>query len=505
MQVGRGDLADDGDSDFDLIVAPEGVPDELRVFVDGLNGLRDLDWSVLGGDLLAECRELVDRVGNAAGSVQTEFVRALDESLVWAERRHRSVKGLLRDATNASPARQARWRSGGSKLAQMPIARDAHAAGLIGADHLKVLRGCLQRRFGDAYANCEHLLVRWAIESDWDTFVNAINTWQETFDLTDPTELDEHADARGLHHSRSFGGLGLLDATLTSEQAEIFDNVLTPIVDELFTADWNDAAERLGKGNVTEADLARTPAQRRVDAFEELCRRAAAWTGGSAKPLTILHVGVDELRRALRLDAGLPTLDLPPGLGVRLTADSPIGALGEHDHQIDCPDCGHTFTTPAGTTSNGDGLPPVTLRHYASGHPATDAELIRGLIDGHIRTFVTDLDGEVLHYNRARRWFTPAQKQAMAARDRECVCGCGLPAHRCHADHRIDWRHHGHSDLTNAQPACPPSHRHKTADPTWTPPDRPHWHRGRNGPQLHRPGRGRRQTTVADNADDPAS
>lgn len=456
-----------GGEQFDPIALPSTVPPELVAFVDGINGLRSMDWSAVEGEVLADCREAFDRVGNAVRAAHVEFVRALDESMVWAHRRHRSVKGLFREGTNASPARQGRWRRAGAQLHRMPEARAAFVAGLIGTDHLRILRSCLARRFGDAYGHCEHLLVRWAIETDWDTFVNAVGTWQETFDLTDPTEVDEHADARGLHHSRSFEGLGVLDATLTPEQAEIFDSVMQPIVDELFLADWNEAAERVD-GKFTEGDLCRTPAQRRVDAFEILCQRAASWGGGSARPLYVLHVGVDELRRALRRDAGLAPLDVPDGLGARLVVDGDDASGGRSRRSA-----------------------AVTLRHYASGARASDRSLVRGLIDAHVRTLVIDDDGEVLRYSRHRRWFTKLQHQAMAARDRECRCGCGLRADLCHADHQLDWQFLGRSDIENAQALCPTSHRLKTADPSWAPPDRPSWYLGRAGPRLRRPDRGR--------------
>ena len=447
--VGLAEPDDDEGGTFDLMVAPDGVPNEVELLVDALNGARSINWSALDGELLAECRETVDRLANAMASTQAEFVRALDESLVWADRRHRSVKGLLRDATNASPGRQGEWTKTAGKLGQMPQVAAAFAAGLIGRDHVQLLGTCLHPRYAGAFADAEVELTRWAVEFDWGSFTDAVRAWQEAADTDQPNGNDErHQKARRLHHSRSFEGRGLLDATLTPMQAEIFDNVLRPIVDELFTADWADAVERLGEGNVTDADLARTPAQRRADAFEELCRRAAAWKGGIARPLVIIHASAEAIRNGLYADAGVPL---------------PLG----------------------------DGIVPE-LRQFSSGHTLGRRELVRALIDGKVSTMVLDDDHQILSWSRGKRWFTPVQRTAIAARDLECVCGCGLPADRCQIDHVVDWRFHGTTDHWNGRPMCPPSHRLKTKDPTWRPSDRPGWERGPTGPRLHRPGRGRK-------------
>ncbi|MFT7647172.1 MAG: hypothetical protein ACI8Y4_001913, partial [Candidatus Poriferisodalaceae bacterium] len=69
----------------------------------------------------------------------------------------------------------------------------------------------------------------------------------------------------------------------------------------------------------------------------------------------------------------------------------------------------------------------------------------------------------VIDYGRDIRFFSKAQKEAMAVRDRWCACGCGTPARRCDADHRIEWRNYGPSDLRNADPLCRGSHTNKTA------------------------------------------
>ena len=99
---------------------------------------------------------------------------------------------------------------------------------------------------------------------------------------------------------------------------------------------------------------------------------------------------------------------------------------------------------------------------FDDGTPLTYTQLMRYLIRSKIHAVVLDQQGAVLHYGRGRRFFDRHQKQAIAYRDRYCVCGCGLLARHCDIDHLIEWYDHGTTDLDNGQPRCRGSHTHKT-------------------------------------------
>ena len=63
--------------------------------------------------------------------------------------------------------------------------------------------------------------------------------------------------------------------------------------------------------------------------------------------------------------------------------------------------------------------------------------------------------GRPLHVGRTRRAFTPAQRRALAARDRGCTWpGCHRRASRCHAHHLIPWQDGGPTDLDNGALLC---------------------------------------------------
>ncbi|CAN5206824.1 hypothetical protein BH09ACT3_BH09ACT3_10560 [soil metagenome] len=90
---------------------------------------------------------------------------------------------------------------------------------------------------------------------------------------------------------------------------------------------------------------------------------------------------------------------------------------------------------------------------------ATVRELACG--DGY-RTLVTDDFGEPLYEGRRSRYFTPAQRRALAVRDGGCVWPqCTAPPTWCHAHHVEGWKEHGHhgaTDLDNGVLLCPAHH-----------------------------------------------
>lgn len=437
-----------GEPEWDSIPPSACAPDALARLTEAMNAVAQLDWASVPATHLMELRETIERLGHAANAVEADYIATLDTSKEWVLAGHRGVKGCLRAVSNRSDADIAREVAASKSVRRMPIAAAAHRVGLVGRRHLAVLHGCTARWYGGAFDDDEARLVGWAVEHDWVTFVRKVEAWKEEADLRTPSAPDEtDQQVRSLHHSRSFRGRGLLDATLTPVAAEILDEALRPIIDEMFTADWR-AARALHGDDVNECLLERTPAQRRHDAFNELCRRGMAWNGTSrARPLYVVHLTLDDMRHVLQLDAGLPSRPPP--------SES-------------------------------------SMRRFGSGFRVTPTETVRGLMDATVRRIVFDSEGEVLDYGRGRRLFSAAQKQAMAARDHECICGCGLRADVCEADHQIDWVRLGTTDLRNGQSLCPPSHRRKTDDPSWKPPPRPHRHWTIAGPETRRRGRGRR-------------
>ena len=68
--------------------------------------------------------------------------------------------------------------------------------------------------------------------------------------------------------------------------------------------------------------------------------------------------------------------------------------------------------------------------------------------------------GEVLDLGRTVRDATPAQRKALAARDRGCIIpGCDQPAGACIPHHVSQWQHGGTTAMINLALVCPRHHR----------------------------------------------
>lgn len=88
-----------------------------------------------------------------------------------------------------------------------------------------------------------------------------------------------------------------------------------------------------------------------------------------------------------------------------------------------------------------------------------NAELIPQVLGG---------PSEVLDQGLGRRFFTEAQREAMATRDRGCLWpGCTAPPSWCEAAHRLPWHSEHPTDLGNGFLLCS-FHHHRFDDDGWS-------------------------------------
>ncbi|KFF58933.1 hypothetical protein JF66_14935 [Cryobacterium sp. MLB-32] len=82
---------------------------------------------------------------------------------------------------------------------------------------------------------------------------------------------------------------------------------------------------------------------------------------------------------------------------------------------------------------------------------------------GGFQNVILGENGEVLHLGEKKRFFTPGQRRAIAARDGGCVIpGCKVAAAWCEVHHIIPWQHHGKTDVDNGCLLC--WYHHATID-----------------------------------------
>lgn len=95
------------------------------------------------------------------------------------------------------------------------------------------------------------------------------------------------------------------------------------------------------------------------------------------------------------------------------------------------------------------------------GEPVSARTAAELACDGGIRLAVLGADGEVLRLGRRERYFSAAQRRALALRDGGCIWpGCGAPPSWCHAHHVTEWSRGGATDIDNGALLCAFHHRH---------------------------------------------
>ena len=111
------------------------------------------------------------------------------------------------------------------------------------------------------------------------------------------------------------------------------------------------------------------------------------------------------------------------------------------------------------------------LAETSTGDPITAAEARRLACTAGILPVVLGGAGEILDLGRTRRLFSPAQRKAMAIRDRDCRAeGCDIPAAWCEAHHANEpWAKGGRTDLADGNLLCS-FHHHRAHDPRYDPP-----------------------------------
>ena len=101
---------------------------------------------------------------------------------------------------------------------------------------------------------------------------------------------------------------------------------------------------------------------------------------------------------------------------------------------------------------------------------ACEAEILPTVLGG---------PSQVLDIGRSDRYFTPAQRLALALRDHGCSYpGCTVPPQWCEAHHVVHWLHGGATDLGNGALLCGRHHTivHQLGLTARVLPDQVIWH-----------------------------
>jgi hypothetical protein len=444
--------------------------------VGGLAALATADLTTVGDAELCAATAAVERAGRlldalrvaAAGEIDDRSRRGLGSDGLATRRGCRGAAHLVERLTRVSQGEAARRvrlgravRPGSSLTGERLAAAhtevaEALTAGELGFEAATVIVRCLDDARTTASSAdilvAERHLVEAAAVSPADEVAVQARAWREALDPDGAEPRDER-----LHRKRAFvlgrehDGLtpfsGALEPVGAALLRSAFAEADKPSTTPRFVSEADERAGVVttiddGTGSIELLDR-RTREQRHYDVFTGLLT-AGVRASGDKVPVGVRStasvtavITLDDLRAAVARagdGAGADGGGRNSGSG----GDSGVASLDG--------DPG-SFFRPGGGIGWLDGVAePVS------------AETVRRLVcEAGFAPLLLGDDGEVLHYGRARRLFSPAQLSAMAVRDGGCV-NCGAPPGWCDGHHVVSWRDGGTTDIDNGVLLCRSCH-----------------------------------------------
>ncbi len=375
---------------------PGELSEVLEVGSEFLRRLAAVTPSEVDDRSLSDVLVALDGLTNRLDAMRGRLAGAWDARQVWVAEGARSGASWL-----ASHTEQSRGAASGQirlarALRAMPVVEAACLSGELGTAKARLLADAASVA-PQVFAEHEGALVEHALGLRVDQTAKVLEFWKAHAD-PDGAEAREAAqhEARSVHLSQTSRGMWVLAGKLTGEAGEVLRNELDRRARAAFRSE-----KALADANGTVVET--TAAQRRADALVELAMQAmAANDSGTAlkAPSVTATVRVDDLA------------DLP--------ADG---------------------TTVVGETEHGQAVPAVTARRW--------------LCDCNIGRVVLGPDSVPVDLGVSARLPSPAQRRALAARDRGCVFpGCDRHAGWASAHHLVHWIDGGATDLDNLALLC---------------------------------------------------
>jgi hypothetical protein len=319
---------------------------------------------------------------------------AFEQAGHWSESGARNGVAWLATTTHLPKKVLARQVRLGRHLHQVTRVKESWLCGEISGSHVDAVVRVMRPLTKDLLARDEEMLVKEATRCRFEDFLRLMGYWElhANPDGSDEAAQDQR-DRRDAYLEPSFAGMWLGKMTLDPIAGAIVSGEHKRIEAEFFASDCQAAKETLGRTPRLD-ELARTPAQRRADAFVEMAIRSASAPTDARRPspLFSVFVGWESLHgRLLELAQGVP---LNPG------------------------------------------------------------SLLPWLEEADLERAVFQPKGRVEISERSR-FFTGATRRALELRDRECTHPfCDVRAERCQADHVQEWGQGGLTYQANGRLLC---------------------------------------------------
>ena len=376
-----------------------------------LAGLFDVDVASLDA---VELRSWLEEVEGLRRTVEAAAVAAtgvVDRSNPFRAQGFLSTKTVVKHMCKLSGPEAHRRVQTARLYEALPEWADAEADGRVGVAQCELMaRIAANPRIPAAVLERDSpALLDDAITQSFDEFERRARMWEALADPDGDRDRNEalHANRDVRVRPRPEGGW-----TITGNLAELagceFNEIFSWFIEAQWHTDWAEARSRLGD-DATVADLARTEAQRRADAFVAMAKAAASAAPGSRPPRTTVNVLIDDET----FDAHLRGETVDP----------------------------RRYRDVVVRTQSGRRL-----------HP--DDAVNAALID-HIRRVVYDGSGTVIDLGRRQRLFRGSSREAVMLLLITCVwIGCDRPVAWCDADHSVGWKAHGATVPRNGGGLC---------------------------------------------------
>ncbi|SEI88198.1 HNH endonuclease signature motif containing protein [Demequina mangrovi] len=275
----------------------------------------------------------------------------------------------------------------------------------------------------------------------------------------------------------------LRSGVLSAAQAALLKDTLDRLegADERLEARLVAKAKRLSLADLRKAcldvtarwDLDRWEARekrQRADRYVSVSERADGMIalGGVLDPASgaVIKTWLDAQVRdafARRRNEGLGPAE--PGEAGRIRADALVG-LARHGMRCEAPGSGVSTQVVVRLDEQGMRTGLGLGSCDAISTPMSAGQLRRMAVDAKLLPVVLGAGSQALDVGYARRYFTPAQRIALAERDGGCAF-CHAPVSWCDAHHIQEWSRGGRSDLANGVLLCTRCH-HRIHDDGWT-------------------------------------
>lgn len=328
-------------------------------------------------------------------------------------------------------------------LSELDDVAAAFTAGEIGVAQVRLLaKVYANRRVRDLMCGEQDRFLLWA-GRPFHRFEAKVREWERLMDDDGPDPAAEAShEKRNFTLVQDYNLTWNVDGRFGALQGASIDEIVGQYVHAEWLADWEKARAEHGDA-ATDADLPRTPARRRADAFWQMTQDAAA-SPTSAVPAGFTH-------------------------NIVWSAD--------------------TFNEMASRVDGNPHQPhdPETFRcETIDGTPLDPTEAIATVFTSRVRRILIDAKSTVIDLGEARS-FTGSARKAVKFAHTECAwIGCHCPTSRCETDHLIDHSKGGRTNPGNGAPLCGRHNRWKQKgfrvwrDPTGA------WHTYRpDGTEIH--------------------